>query len=364
MNYKRVNWVEKIKGRFFNKVTMALHQNNFLTNLFHTTRHSERSKESLNKISKPHDCIPFNTGKILKQVQDDSATYANTLGLPSIRHREALAEGATHVGMFDKNRRAAFTLAEVLITLGIIGVVAALTIPALIMNYQEKQTITKLQKSYAALKNAFDLAKVEHGDYDTWSWNQLPTTDGQRTQYFWETYIFPHLKITKTCFPVTTECVAEGITRINGNAESVITSTHGAFVMADGTTVFTWAGADTFYPHIWVYVDINGKAKPNVIGKDIFTMYFSPGNPGNKIGTVDDDNNFIDAGKVNKQEYGLTFYGEADGVTVDELMSPDLVIQTDTGVNSKPGCSTKGTGYTCGAAIKLNGWKFPENYPK
>ena len=178
------------RKNYFNKVTRALCQNKFLMNLFHTTRHPERS----------------------------GATHVDTLGLPSIRHPEALAEGATHVGMFDKNRRAAFTLAEVLITLGIIGVVAALTIPALIMNYQEKQTITKLQKSYAALKNAFDLAKVEHGDYDTWSWNQLPTTDGQRTQYFWETYIFPHLKITKTCFPVTTECVAEGITRINGNA--------------------------------------------------------------------------------------------------------------------------------------------------
>ena len=40
--------------------------------------------------------------------------------------------------MFDKNRRAAFTLAEVLITLGIIGVVTALTIPTLTANYKKK----------------------------------------------------------------------------------------------------------------------------------------------------------------------------------------------------------------------------------
>ena len=38
-------------------------------------------------------------------------------------------------------RRAAFTLAEVLITLGIIGVVAAMTIPTLITSYKEKQTV-------------------------------------------------------------------------------------------------------------------------------------------------------------------------------------------------------------------------------
>ena len=49
-----------------------------------------------------------------------------------------LAEGATHVGVFDNCRRCAFTLAEVLITLGIIGVVAALTIPTLVQNYNTK----------------------------------------------------------------------------------------------------------------------------------------------------------------------------------------------------------------------------------
>ena len=45
-----------------------------------------------------------------------------------------LAEGATHVALWNNQRKIAFTLAEVLITLGIIGVVAALTIPALIQS--------------------------------------------------------------------------------------------------------------------------------------------------------------------------------------------------------------------------------------
>lgn len=42
--------------------------------------------------------------------------------------------------------RLGFTLAEVLITLGIIGVVAALTLPALIQNYQKKATATSVKK--------------------------------------------------------------------------------------------------------------------------------------------------------------------------------------------------------------------------
>ena len=49
-----------------------------------------------------------------------------------------LAEGATHVGVFDNCRRCAFTLAEVLITLGIIGIVAAMTIPTLIQDYNTR----------------------------------------------------------------------------------------------------------------------------------------------------------------------------------------------------------------------------------
>ena len=262
------------------------------------------------------------------------------------------------------SQKAAFTLAEVLITLGIIGIVAAMTIPTLIANYQEKQTISKLQKVYASLKNAFELAKVEHGDYETWSWNQIPVTNGARTQYFWETYIFPHLKIAKKCFPITTECVAEGITKLNGTAESVVTSTHGAFVLYDGTYVYTWAGGSGFHPHIWVYADINGKAKPNVVGKDIFTMFFSPKNPGNKIGSFDDDDNFVDSGKLSTPAYGLSLYGDVNGVTVEDLMDPNFVLETATGAIQNHGCTTDGWGYMCGAAIKLNGWKFPDGYPR
>lgn len=58
-----------------------------------------------------------------------------------------LAEGATHVVNWDNSRKIAFTLAEVLITLGIIGVVAAMTLPSLITNYQEKQRVSQLKKS-------------------------------------------------------------------------------------------------------------------------------------------------------------------------------------------------------------------------
>ncbi|MFQ8626065.1 MAG: type II secretion system protein [Candidatus Gastranaerophilaceae bacterium] len=53
-----------------------------------------------------------------------------------------LAEGATHVATLEDNRFSAFTLAEVLVTLGIIGVVAAMTMPSLIAHKKKKNLLS------------------------------------------------------------------------------------------------------------------------------------------------------------------------------------------------------------------------------
>lgn len=53
----------------------------------------------------------------------------------------------------------AFTLAEVLITLGIIGVIAALTLPGLIQGYRKKVTETALKKAYSQLSQALERHK-------------------------------------------------------------------------------------------------------------------------------------------------------------------------------------------------------------
>ena len=75
-----------------------------------------------------------------------------------------LAEGATHVAHCKDSRKVAFTLAEVLITLGIIGVVAALTLPSFIANYKEKELVVKAKKSYSDIQNAILLAQQENGN--------------------------------------------------------------------------------------------------------------------------------------------------------------------------------------------------------
>ena len=71
-------------------------------------------------------------------------------------------------------RKIAFTLAEVLITLAIIGVVAAMTLPTLIANYQKEVTAIQIKKSYSAWSQAFQKILADEGvdrlsDTSLWS---------------------------------------------------------------------------------------------------------------------------------------------------------------------------------------------------
>lgn len=65
-----------------------------------------------------------------------------------------LAEDDMHAALQYDQGKNAFTLAEVLVTLGIIGIVAAMTMPALIANHQKKATAVKLARFYTIMSQA------------------------------------------------------------------------------------------------------------------------------------------------------------------------------------------------------------------
>ena len=92
----------------------------------------------------------------------------------------------------------AFTLAEVLITLAIVGIVAALTIPTLITDYQKRVTAVKVRKSYAELSQALRLAQAEYGDINTWK-KDFSSDNAENSRAFAENYITPYMKIAKYC---------------------------------------------------------------------------------------------------------------------------------------------------------------------
>ena len=88
-------------------------------------------------------------------------------------------------------RNKAFTLAEVLITLGIIGTVAAFTLPTLISKYQEHVIISKYKKMYSTLANAYNLAIAENGSPDQW---QVET----RIDFLKK--LEPYLNVSEECY--------------------------------------------------------------------------------------------------------------------------------------------------------------------
>ena len=59
-------------------------------------------------------------------------------------------------------------MAEVLITLGIIGIVAAMTLPSLIKKHQRIETETRLKKAYSVINQAFLAAQAKHGEAKDW----------------------------------------------------------------------------------------------------------------------------------------------------------------------------------------------------
>ena len=95
-----------------------------------------------------------------------------------------------------RGRKCAFTLAEVLITLGVIGVVAAMTMPNLIKNYENQVKLNKLKKFYSQFEQLI-LRSVDEND-SIMSWSEEDLQNGNSDKIL-EQYIFPYLDNPKIC---------------------------------------------------------------------------------------------------------------------------------------------------------------------
>lgn len=90
-----------------------------------------------------------------------------------------------------------FTLAEVLITLGIIGVVAAMTLPSLIQNYKKQAVISKLKKASSIISQAYNMSIAQYGTRN----NDREVFEAQNPDAALEMlnkYYTPYLKVGKT----------------------------------------------------------------------------------------------------------------------------------------------------------------------
>jgi len=189
-------------------------------------------------------------------------------------------------------RMRAFTLAEVLVTLGIIGVVSAMTVPSLMQNYQRQSYVTQLHKVYNELsqsllsyvneKNAINLVEA-----------------GITSQGAVNTFITSKFKIVQTCSGKITPCFPEltGYKKMNGTAltDGAFTSAANAYVLASGASIrplYSVEGEKIMN----IIVDINGQKGPNIVGRDMMMIFID------KNGLIDDYNRGVNAFPLTKAQ--------------------------------------------------------------
>ncbi len=173
------------------------------------------------------------------------------------------------------NRLNAFTLAEVLITLAIIGVVAALTVPGVIKNYKKHQTEIKLKKSYSTLNNAVIMQEAESG-IRRQDWNF--EIDGVE---FYNTYLRKHLKTINSTsyadYQKNAQVVWRNGQRASGNAWTLENPQRANYnaILPDGTIIVIQGTFATNAVQKRFAIDVNGDKKPNMVGVDIFIFSLS-----------------------------------------------------------------------------------------
>lgn len=245
----------------------------------------------------------------------------------NLKRRFILSEVATNVNSQQTKVKFGFTLAEVLITLGIIGVVAAMTIPNLIATHQKKQTVVKLQKAISVMNQAYRLAYDDVGEVTAEEARALGA------QNYFDKFWAPYIKVQSICsvegcgygvYPQWKKADGSpyGLAVYTSDARVAFTSMDGFFYIV---VTYTGGGDDSTVTVNSVYVDINGTAKPNTMGKDIFML----------------------ERKID---------GEKGGVVVPAYSS-------FTNAQVDRNCSKSGTGECCAEKIKRSGWRIDKSYP-
>lgn len=223
-----------------------------------------------------------------------------------------------------------FTLAEVLITLGIIGIVAAMTMPALIQKQNNTITETRLKKFYSVFNQAILMSVKDNGDYMNWDYwvedqkdeegNNINQDAVIRNSF--EKYLAPYMKITGTKEVDTGK--GEGDKRT-------------LYFLPDGSA-FSFARHENrdlaFYPDKAEKCIKRSLAGDRVNGICQFEFVF-----------------------INRSDWKYNYKKGLDS----NLYKWDG--QESSLYNASAGCNKGLTGAYCTAIIQRNGWRIPKDYP-
>ena len=180
----------------------------------------------------------------------------------------------------NQNYKDGFTLSEVLITIVIIGIISAITVPAIIQKTQRQEFVSKLIKTHSTLARATNLIISEEGlpRYDQGGWGRA---------YNAYPLYKKHLINSREC-GMNENCFANATYKLlSGNNATSFFRLNQDFsysfyrlITADGVSIMFQTANDTCTAGVYgsqniclfISVDLNGERKPNTWGRDVFAF--------------------------------------------------------------------------------------------
>ena len=230
-------------------------------------------------------------------------------------------------------RKVAFTLAEVLITLGIIGVVAALTLPVIIPKIDKAITVNQLKKSFSTLYQLILLSEKDNGEVWEWESPDEYSYTFNESEFF-KKYFEPYLKKVVD-YKSNLPNVEYATYNIDGDRVPLARSWT---ILPDGSSIGLFnnsGGEDGSLPgggtYMWIFIDVNNKQPPNRLGRDIFMAELVR----------------------NKR---IVMWGS-------DYNNRNSLITDKYGYSCKKGTHERYAGGNCGALIQMDGWEIKDDYP-
>ena len=245
---------------------------------------------------------------------------------------------------YSPRKRAAFTLAEVLITLGVIGIVAAMTMPVLIGNYQKKVWVNQLKKTISSLEQGFQMMMAEAGvdkltdipewglsvGHDDWTSDYPDAIEFKKyfDRYFKVTYINKLYTVVRPNNTISRNSKVDLLIFSDG---SMIYEMHIDPINTRNCQDVYADGGHMCVVVAQVPIDVNGLKGPNKWGRDVHMFYLS--------------------------EYGKLYASGSKDTAISDVYD-DTYWRDDPSLCGSPDDSSgyKNSSGNCAARIIENGW--------